>query len=231
MTASNTALSAMTLAELRAFITGKLDPIESYDPATTQRHDLTIGGRPSEEMIKPAAVLVPLVEHEAGVTVLLTRRADTLRRHTGQVAFPGGRCDPGETPWETALREAWEEVGLDADHVRLAGLMGSYQTSTGYLITPVVGFVRPGFSLTANPDEVADVFETPFAFLMDPKNHERRFHEQADGMRRYFYAMPHEDRHIWGVTAGMIRALYERLCGPPPEDGAEAPVDPVREAG
>ena len=129
------------------------------------------------------------------------------------MAFPGGRCDPGETPWETALREAQEEIGLDPGHVRIAGLSSAYQTGTGYDITPVVGFVTPGFAITPNPDEVAEVFEVPFAFLMDPKNHERRFMEQASGLRRYFYAMPYEDQVIWGATAGMLRVLYERLYG------------------
>ena len=159
-------------------------------------------------------MLVPLVEHEAGVTVLLTRRADTLRSHTGQIAFPGGRCDPGEMPWETALREAREEVGLDPSYVTLAGLSSAYQTGTGYDITPVVGFVTPGFALTPSPAEVAEVFETPFAFLMDPLNHQRHMREGTGGMRRYFYAMPYESRNIWGVTAGILRILYERLYGP-----------------
>ena len=205
----------MTPAAMRDWIKNALDPIESYDPAKPPVHsDFTLNpNMPAVDSFKAAAVLVPLVEHEAGVTVLLTRRSDTLRSHTGQIAFPGGRVDPGETPWAAALREAEEEVGLDPSHVTIAGLSSSYQTGSGYDITPVVGFVRPGFTLRPNPDEVADVFEAPFAFLMDPKNHERQFREQADGLRRYFYAMPFEDRLIWGATAGMLRALYERLGG------------------
>ena len=203
----------MSPAETRAWITGKLDPIETWDPAKREIHsDVEPAG--AERPMAAAAVLVPLVQHEAGVTVLLTRRADTLRNHTGQVAFPGGRCDPGELPWETALREAQEEIGLDPGHVTIAGLSSGFQTRTGFDITPVVAFVRPGFALTPSPAEVADVFETPFAFLMDPNNHERRFMEQAAGMRRYFYAMTYEDRLIWGVTAGILRVLYERLYGP-----------------
>jgi 8-oxo-dGTP pyrophosphatase MutT (NUDIX family) len=205
----------MTPAAMRDWIKNALDPIESYDPAKPPAHsDFTLNpNMPAIDSFKAAAVLVPLVEHEAGVTVLLTRRSDTLRSHTGQIAFPGGRVDPGETPWAAALREAEEEVGLDPGHVTIAGLSSSYQTGSGYDITPVVGFVRPGFTLRPNPDEVADVFEAPFAFLMDPRNHERQFREQADGLRRYFYAMPFEDRLIWGATAGMLRALYERLGG------------------
>jgi 8-oxo-dGTP pyrophosphatase MutT (NUDIX family) len=208
----------MTPAEMREWITRCLDPLESYDPARPAAY-AELGPHPDApgdgEALKAAAVLIPLVEHEAGVTVLLTRRSDTLRSHTGQIAFPGGRTDPGETPWAAALREAEEEIGLDREHVTLAGLSSGYQTGSGYDITPVVGFVRPGFHLNPNPQEVADVFEAPFAFLMDPGNHERRFREQSDGLRRYFYAMPYEDRQIWGATAGMLRALYERLYGAP----------------
>jgi 8-oxo-dGTP pyrophosphatase MutT (NUDIX family) len=145
--------------------------------------------------------------------VILTRRADTLRRHTGQVALPGGRRDPGETPWQTALREAHEEIGLDPSFVTLVGLSTPYRTGTGYLITPVVGFVRPGFTLTANPDEVADIFETPFGFLMDPANYEQKERTLPDGVTRRFYGMTHENQYIWGATAGMLRALYDRLYG------------------
>jgi 8-oxo-dGTP pyrophosphatase MutT (NUDIX family) len=212
----------MTPAQMRDWIRGRLDAIETYDPARPAGF-AEIGANPGpgleDKPLVNAAVLVPLVEHEAGLTVLLTRRADTLRSHTGQIAFPGGRCDPGETPWGTALREAEEEIGLDPAYVTLAGLSSGYQTGSGYDITPVVGFVRPGFQLKPNPAEVADVFETPFAFLMDPGNHERRFLDQSDGLRRYFYAMPYEDREIWGVTAGMLRVLYERLYGDPAAGG------------
>ena len=203
----------MTPPEMRAWISGKLDPIETWDPATRVVHS-DLEPDKAGQPLTPAAVLIPLIEHDEGVTVLLTRRADTLRNHTGQVAFPGGRCEPGELPWETALREAHEEVGLDHGHVTIAGLSTGYQTRTGFDITPVVAFVRPGFSLTPSPDEVADVFETPFAFAMDLNNYERRFMEQASGLRRYFYAMPYGDQLIWGVTAGILRALYERLYGP-----------------
>lgn len=208
----------MTPAEMRAWIAERLDPLESYDPdhPLPPISDFMLNpAMPKVEAFRPAAVLVPLVQHEAGVTVLLTRRADTMRSHTGQVAFPGGRMDEGETPWQAALREAEEEIGLDRSHVSVAGLSSYYQTGSGYDITPVVGFVTPGFKLKPNPDEVADVFEAPFAFLMDPANHERQFRDQADGLRRYFYAMPYEDQFIWGATAGMLRALYERLYGAP----------------
>lgn len=159
----------------------------------------------------PAAVLTGLIPRPEGVSVLLTRRSDALRRHSGQVALPGGRAEPGETPVQTALREAEEEVGLAPRFVRPIGLGDLYRTGTGYAITPVVAIITPGFALTPDPGEVAEIFETPFRFLMDPKNHERRTWVDAQGEPRPYYAMPHEGRMIWGVTAGLFRALYERL--------------------
>lgn len=205
--------------DLRAWIAEHLDPLDAplASEGVTRRSDfdLTPGGwsAPTEGPLKPAAVLIGLVEREGGLTVLLTRRADTLRRHTGQVALPGGRMDPGETPAETALREAHEEIGLEARYVSLVGLSTPYQTGTGYLVTPVVGFVRPGFTLKPNPAEVAEIFETPFGFLMDPSKYEEHERELPTGERRRFYAMTHEDHLIWGATAGILRALYDRLYG------------------
>ena len=205
--------------DLRAWISRHLDPLHEHEPATGLRarsdFDLDPGGWSAEpdEALTPAAVLVGLVEREAGLSVLLTRRSETLRRHTGQVALPGGRRDPGETAWQTALREAEEEIGLHPSFVSLAGLSTPYRTGTGYLITPVVGFVREGFTLTANPDEVAHIFETPFGFLMDPGNYQEHERELPTGETRRFYAMTHEDQYIWGATAGMLRALYDRLYG------------------
>lgn len=201
-------------AELRQWIARYLDPIDS-EPSQPHRSDFDLNPElaPQSDELTPAAVLVPLVEREEGVSVLLTRRADTLRRHTGQIAFPGGRIDAGETPWQAALREAEEEIGLPRAQVDLVGLSTPYRTGTDYLITPVVGFVSPPFELTPNPDEVADIFETPFGFLMDPSNHERRYYDMPGGTRRWFYAMVHEERYIWGATAGVLRALYDRLYG------------------
>lgn len=203
-------------AELRDWIVRHLDPLDGQPAAApTSDFDLSPAHRPPPSTdLTPASVLIGLIEREeVGYSVLLTRRVDTLRRHAGQIAFPGGRRDPGETPWQTALREAHEEVGLHPSFVSVAGLSSPYQTGTGYLITPVVGFVAPGFELTPNPDEVADIFETPFGFLMDPANHEEHEREAPTGEKRRFYAMTHEDRFIWGATAGMLRALYQRLYG------------------
>jgi 8-oxo-dGTP pyrophosphatase MutT (NUDIX family) len=204
--------------EVRRWIRSHLDPLDaSIVGGMEVRSDLSLDpAHAGAEPIAwtPAAVLVGLVEREGGLSVLLTRRADTLRRHTGQIALPGGRCDPGETPWETALREAHEEIGLDPSLVELAGLSTPYRTAgTGYHITPVVGFVSPALILSPNPDEVADVFETPFGFLMDPANHEEHERETPAGDKRRFYAMTWEDHFIWGATAGLLRALYDRLYG------------------
>jgi 8-oxo-dGTP pyrophosphatase MutT (NUDIX family) len=204
--------------QLRAWITRHLDPLDtailggmpvhgdlSLDPGHVSDPDATWTA---------AAVLVGLVQREEGLTVLLTRRADTLRNHTGQVAFPGGRSDPGETPWQTALREAHEEIGLDPSRVELAGLSTPFRTAvTGYQITPVIGFIEPGFTLTPNPAEVADIFETPFGFIMDPANLTPQERETPAGDRRRFYAATWEGQYIWGATAGMLRALYDRLYG------------------
>ena len=129
------------------------------------------------------------------------------------MALPGGRAEPGEAPWTTALREAEEEIGLQRGFVRPVGLGDLYRTRTGFEITPVVAFVEPGFVITPYEPEVAEVFETPFAFLMDPLNHQERIWESPTGSRRY-YAMPHQDRLIWGATAGILRALWARLFGP-----------------
>ena len=212
-------MNAMAPAsEIRDWIAEHLDPLHDHAIEGGQRRsdfDLTPGGWSDMaiDQLTPAAVLIGLIERDHGLSVLLTRRADTLRRHTGQVALPGGRQDPGETPWETALREAQEEVNLDPKFVTLAGLLHGYRTVTGFHVTPVVGFIDPAATFEASPDEVADVFETPFAFLMDPGNHQRQHRDLPDGERRFFYAMPWNERFIWGATAGMLRALYERLHG------------------
>ena len=204
--------------ELRDWMARHLDPLDESEAANgvPGRSDFDLNPEqfpPTAEPLTPASVLVGLVEREAGLSVILTRRADTLRRHTGQVALPGGRRDPGETAWQTALREAEEEIGLHPSHVTLAGQSTPYRTGTGYLITPVVGFVRPGFDLTPNPGEVADVFETPFGFLMDPANVEEHERTLPTGETRRFYAYTHENQFIWGATAGILRALYDRLYG------------------
>jgi 8-oxo-dGTP pyrophosphatase MutT (NUDIX family) len=199
---------------LEAWIRKRLLPIEAYDPVERKVHaesELNPEWPRPAGPFRPAAVLVPLVEREGGLTVLLTRRAEGLRQHSGQIAFPGGRVEPGETPWEAALREAQEEIGLDPAFVRIAGMGDIFETVTGYSITPVVGFVRPGFAVALQEAEVAEVFETPFTYLMDPANHELRSRDFGDGHTRSYYAMAYEQWTIWGVTAWVVRSIYQRL--------------------
>ncbi|MDB5762376.1 MAG: Coenzyme pyrophosphatase [Herminiimonas sp.] len=159
----------------------------------------------------PASVLLPIVVREQGLTLLLTQRTEHLTDHAGQVSFPGGQMEAGDTSAiETALRETEEEVGLDRRHVEVIGTLPDYFTATGYRITPVVAIVHPPFELCADPFEVAEIFEVPLAFLMDGMNHQRRTADFPDG-RRTFYAMPYDRFFIWGATAGMLRNLFHFL--------------------
>jgi len=161
---------------------------------------------------KPAAVLVPIVDRDEP-TVILTIRTQELANHAGQVAFPGGKIDPeDESPVAAALREAKEEIGLPPVLVEPIGYLDLYLTFTGFRILPTVARVKPDFTLALNPREVTESFEVPLSFLMTPENHQRKSREWK-GVTRDFYAMPFEDRYIWGVTAGILRNLYERICG------------------
>jgi 8-oxo-dGTP pyrophosphatase MutT (NUDIX family) len=165
-------------------------------------------------VLKPAAVLVPIVTRAPEPMLLLTRRADHLAAHAGQVGFPGGRIEPGDaSPVAAALREAREEIGLEPEFVTAIGRLDDYETGTGFRITPVVGLLRPGFTLRLAAREVADAFEVPLSFLMEPKNHAR--HRAVwRGKEREFYALPYDGHYIWGATAGMIVNLYQKLYGP-----------------
>lgn len=159
----------------------------------------------------PAAVLFPIVDHPDGYTVLLTQRNAQLRDHPGQISFPGGRVDDGDaSPLHTALREAEEEIGLREAQVNPLGYLPEYRTGTGFCITPVVALVTPPFQHRLDPFEVAEVFEVPLAFLLDPANH-KQHSLYYRGAMRHFYAMPWGDFFIWGATAGMIRMFYERM--------------------
>ena len=158
-----------------------------------------------------AAVLVPLITGGERLSVLLTERTAHLAQHAGQIAFPGGKIDPTDQgPLAAALREANEEIGLDSHFIEPLGYIEPYRTGTGFLVTPVIAAIKPGFSLAPDSSEVADVFEVPFDFLMDTRNHriDSRFWRGAD---RRFYAMPYRERYIWGATAGIIRTLHRRL--------------------
>lgn len=207
----------MSLSSLKARLIEGLSPSDQWRAdarATRSDFDLNPGAvRWVEGPLKPAAVLIPVLASGDGATVLLTRRADSLARHTGQIAFPGGRLDAGETAVEAALREAREEVDLDPSLVRVLGLSDPYETGTGYLVTPVVGWIDAEPVLSASPDEVAEIFRTPWDFLMDPANHRRDHLEAPDGVRRWYWSMTWQERYIWGATAGIIRGLRHRLYG------------------
>ncbi|TDH34390.1 CoA pyrophosphatase [Pseudohoeflea suaedae] len=161
--------------------------------------------------LRDAAVLIPVIEDGNDARVILTQRTATLRKHSGQIAFPGGAVDPGDGSVDfAAKREAQEEIGLDPDLVDVVGHLPDYLTMTGFRITPVLSVVKPGFDLVPNPAEVDAIFEVPLDFLMDPANH-RQESRVWEGRERHYFVMPYGERYIWGVTAGIIRVLYERL--------------------
>jgi len=159
----------------------------------------------------PAAVLVPLVEHPSGLTVLLTQRAETLKDHAGQISFPGGRIEPGDRDaWHAALRESYEEIGLLAEFVEFAGYLPDHQVVTGFRVTPVVGFVNPDYQLRIAAAEVHDVFEVPLDFILNAANHKSR-RRRLGGVDIEVHDIPYGERNIWGATAGMLMTLRRRL--------------------
>ena len=184
------------------------EPAQTWDLSDD---DLNAKARMIPEGIKPkhAAVLVPIILHNEP-TVLLTQRHASLSNHAGQIAFPGGRIDGGETSHQAALREAQEEVGLEPSHIQMLGYLPSYLTVTAYQVTPVVALVQPGFTLQLQRDEVDEAFEVPLSFLMQARNCERHARDW-NGLTRHYYVYQFGDRHIWGATAGMIRSLHDSL--------------------
>ncbi len=174
--------------------------------------DHTVAGLPPDPgPLCPAAVLVGLIERPSGMTLLLTRRTDHLLHHPGQVSFPGGRCETHDAgPVETALREAQEEIGLERRAVEIVGRLPCYQTITGFLITPVLGYMAQPPCLNPDPYEVAEVFEVPLAFVLDSANHHLCSRE-LDGVCRHYYVLPYQDYFIWGATAAILVELARRL--------------------
>lgn len=161
--------------------------------------------------LRDAAVLIGVIDDLDEARVILTQRTTKLRKHAGQIAFPGGGIDDVDgTPEVAALREAEEEIGLDRRFVETVGRLPQYLSGTGFRIQPVLAVVQPGFVITPNPDEVDSVFEVPLSFLMNPDNHQQDS-RMWQGVVRHFYVMPYRERRIWGITAGIIRTLYERL--------------------
>jgi 8-oxo-dGTP pyrophosphatase MutT (NUDIX family) len=205
----------MTREEIVQKLSARRDAIASgaLVPPPHVGSDFALSGvdQPPTEL-RAAAVLVPLVDRAGVLSVLLTQRTEDMPSHAGQIAFPGGRKqaeDPSLVV--TALRETEEEVGIDRSFVEVVGPIDTYVTRTGYAVTPIVGFVRPAFTLKPDPREVADVFEVPLAFFLDPANH--HIHSRTwQGRERRYYAMPYGERYVWGATAGMIKNLYHILA-------------------
>jgi 8-oxo-dGTP pyrophosphatase MutT (NUDIX family) len=188
------------------------EPPDPTDALSNPRGDHSLDNVPLPHPLqpKPAAVLVPVVMREEP-TLLLTERSAHLRQHSGQIAFPGGRVDPTDASiLAAACREAREEIGLDEGFISPLGYLDAYLSTTNYLVMPVVARISPSYMLDLNPHEVADTFEVPLGFVMDPARHELHAREWKGRMRRY-YAIPYQGRYIWGVTAGIIRNMYERL--------------------
>jgi len=203
--------------DLRTRIESRLrDTLPGGDPLAPfmrdlppEKHEALRSAVPAN--LASAAVLVPLVERPEGLTVLLTLRASHLKHHAGQVSFPGGRVEPHDAgPWEAALREAEEEIGLTRDFITRAGYLADQMVISGFRVTPAVGFVRPGFDLRLDRTEVEDVFEVPLDFILDPANHVPR-DRHFMGATIVSYDIPYQGRQIWGATANMLVSLFRML--------------------
>lgn len=205
------------MRDLRQLLAERLDAAPPGPDARPEHgdYDLNTPAAPEPPLpLRPAGVLVPLIERGPDVTVLFTRRADHLPRHAGQVSFPGGGVLPSDGgPVGAALRETHEEVGVAPDSIEIAGYLGLYRTVTDFCVLPVVGFVPSGAALTPDPNEVTEIFEAPLEFLMNPDNHQIHSREW-NGRRRYFYAIPYKNYYIWGATAAMLVDFHRRVFAP-----------------
>ncbi|OHC76354.1 MAG: hypothetical protein A3G18_08975 [Rhodospirillales bacterium RIFCSPLOWO2_12_FULL_58_28] len=191
----------------RERLIGRFAPAAAHAPVLPGDHALNPGTRPKEPLT-PAAVMIPIIARPQGLTLLFTRRTEHLAVHAGQISFPGGHVEPADNnPEETALRECEEEIGLDRKHVTVLGNPGGYVTRTGFHVTPVAGLIEPPFELNIDPHEVAEAFEAPLDFFLDPANH-RQCNREFEGTMRKFYAIPYGDRYIWGATAGILINFY-----------------------
>lgn len=202
--------SPLSLADARAILQDRLSfEADEFDG------DYHLNPDAKDEMLarefKSAAVLIGLVERDGEAHVILTKRTEKLSSHSGQIAFPGGKIDAGDaSPEAAALREAWEEIGLDINEVDVVGRLPDYYSGSGFLIAPVIGVVSPSVDYKISEDEVEYKFEVPLSFLMNPENHLRASKFFA-GRDRHYYEMPYDGHYIWGVTAGIIRVLYDRV--------------------
>jgi len=188
-----------------------LDQLRQVLPVEPARTPYVLEDGVGDEELLPAAVLFPIVKRSGEPTVLLTQRTAHLRDHPGQISFPGGRCEASDpSPAATALRETSEEIGLSSAQVDIIGYLPEYRTSTGFRVTPVVAMVTPPFDLQLDAFEVAEAFEVPLSFLMNPANHQQHSLHYR-GKLRHYYAMPYGDYFIWGATAGIIMSLYRAL--------------------
>ena len=200
-------------ARLRFDVPAGLTDASVVPPSGDQGTDRMLKIIAQERPIRPAAVLIPVVDH-VQPTVLLTQRSAHLNDHAGQISFPGGKIDATDaSPLDAALREAFEEVGLKREFIDPIGYLDLYATGFGFRILPTVARVKPGFELRINESEVDEAFEVPLSFLMDATNHQIHS-KDFRGIARSYYAMPFADRYIWGATAGILRVLYERICAP-----------------
>jgi 8-oxo-dGTP pyrophosphatase MutT (NUDIX family) len=217
---NNGALRERIIERLTGRQPGRRGVGDTADPEEAAAFRRVVGGdrtlnpglTPPSAALRPAAVLVPLVDHADGMSVLLTQRTPHLSAHAGQISFPGGRIEEADADAvAAALRETEEEVGLLRDRVSVVGRLDTYLTGTGFEITPIVGIVAPPFALAIDPFEVAEAFEVPLSYILDRRNHQRVERESA-GRLRGFFVLPYEGRNIWGATAGILVNLAEVLA-------------------